>query len=152
MAHIQLTEQEDDLIWDLDPSGAYTPKAGYLMLSAEAGGREEVWWWRKLWKLKCPSKARLFMWCVLENRVSTWDILQKRSFQGPGWCALCKKELEMIPHLFINCSFTIAVWKECMSQVGLNHRWEGNTVNSVWENWWRSFSHSKLKTLPLIVI
>ena len=39
-----------------------------------------------------------------------------------------------------------------MSQVGLNHRWEGNSVNSAWENWWRSFSHSKLKTLPLLII
>ena len=88
LAHIQLTEHEDDLVWDLDPAGVYTPKAGYLFLSADDGGREEVWWWRSLWKLKCPSKARLFMWCALENRVPTWDILQKRGFQGPGWCVL----------------------------------------------------------------
>ena len=74
-AHIQISEQEDVLIWDLDPEGVYTPKAGYLKLSAEVGVREEVWWWRSLWKVKCPSKARLFMWCVLENRVPTCDIL-----------------------------------------------------------------------------
>ena len=152
LAHIQLTEQEDNLIWDLDPGGAYSPKAGYLILSTEDGGREEVWWWRSLWKLKCPAKARLFMWCVLEDRALTWDILQKRSFQGPGWCVLCKKELETIPHLFISCPYMTAVWKDCLSQVGLNHRWEGITVSSAWENRWRSYSYSKFKPLPLIIL
>ena len=39
-----------------------------------------------------------------------------------------------------------------MRQVGLNHRWEGISVNSAWETWWRSFSRSKLKTLPLLII
>ena len=61
MSHIQLSEQEDDLIWELDLGGVYTPKAGYLILSAEVGVREKVWWWKYLWKLKCPSKTRLFM-------------------------------------------------------------------------------------------
>ena len=131
-SHIQLSEQEDELIWELDLGGMYTPKAGYLCLSAEAGGREDIWWWKILWKLKCPAKTRLFMWCVLENRAPTWDILQRRSFQGPGWCALCKKELETNTHLFIWCSFTVAFWKECMRLVGLNHRWEGISVNSAW--------------------
>ena len=92
------------------------------------------------------------MWCVLENRAPTWDILQKRSFQGPGWCVLCKKELESISHLFITCPFSIAVWKECMSLVGMDYRWEGNSVNSALENWWRSVTHKKLKSLPLLVI
>ena len=76
----------------------------------------------------------------LENRVPTWDILQKRNFQGPGWCVLCKKELESISHLFITCPFSIAVWKESMSLVGLDYRWDGNSVNNAWENWWRHVS------------
>ena len=79
-AHIILTEHEDLLVWDADPGGAYTHKAGYLFLSAGVELREEVWWWRPLWKLKCPAKTKLFMWCVLNNKVPTWDVLQKRNF------------------------------------------------------------------------
>ena len=41
-AHIILTEHEDSLVWDADPGGAYTPKAGYLFLSAGVEQREEV--------------------------------------------------------------------------------------------------------------
>ena len=96
-------------MWDADAGGAYTPKAGYLFLSARVVLREEVWWWRPLWKLKFPAKTKLFMWCVLNNKVPTWDVLQKRSFQGPGWCVLCKRELETTYHLFHTCSFSSVV-------------------------------------------
>jgi len=151
-AHIQISDRDDVLIWEPNPEGAYTPKAGYLKLSSEEGIREEVWWWRSLWKLHCPSKTRLFMWCVLENRAPTWDILQKRSFQGPGWCVLCKQDLETSTHLFLACPFSIAVWTECLRLVGMNLRWEGHTVNSAWERWWRNAPNANLKTLPLLVI
>ena len=83
-ANILLTDQEDTLVWEADPGGVYTPKAGYLCLSAGVEQRDEDWWWRPLWGLKCPAKTKLFMWCVLNNKVPTWDVLQKRSFQGPS--------------------------------------------------------------------
>ena len=31
---IKLRDKDDVLIWDVDPSGKYTPKAGYIKLSA----------------------------------------------------------------------------------------------------------------------
>ena len=78
-AQIQLSERDDVLIWDLDSGGRYTPKAGYIKLSVDGFQRVMIWWW----KINCPPKARLFMWCVLENKVSVWDNLQKRCFNGP---------------------------------------------------------------------
>ena len=45
------------------------------------------------------------MCSVLENKSYTWENLQKRCFQGPGWCALCKVVGESILHLFIHCLF-----------------------------------------------
>ena len=101
-ANILLSDQEDLLVWEADPEGVYTPKMGYLCLSVGVENRVDVWWWRSLWKLKCPAKTKLFMWCVLNNKVPTWDVLQKRSFQGPGWCVLCKRELESTSHLFLS--------------------------------------------------
>lgn len=49
-ANISLTDWEDELLWDGDPGGAYTPKAGYVQLSVDFFQREVTWWWRKLWK------------------------------------------------------------------------------------------------------
>lgn len=42
--HIQLRDREDVLIWDSDPAGRYTSKAGYIMLNAVGNQREMRWW------------------------------------------------------------------------------------------------------------
>ena len=105
-----------------------------------------------MWRLKCPAKTKLFMWCVLNNKVPTWDILQKRSFQGPGWCVLCKRELESTLHLFLTCSYILDVWKEITILVGFNCQWEGATVGEAWESWWRRTNQKQHKILPLLVI
>jgi hypothetical protein len=102
-SQIRLNDREDELIWDSTPSGIYTPKEGYIQLNLEQLQREPVWWWKKLWKIKCPTKTRLFMWNALSNKVPTWDILQKRNNHGPGWCYLCKSVGESILHLFLEC-------------------------------------------------
>ena len=114
--------------------------------------REEVWWWRPLWKLKCPAKTKLFMWCVLNNKVPTWDVLQKRSFQGPGWCVMCKRELETTHHLFYTCCFSSEVWRVVSTLVGFNCQWEGDSIGAAWDSWWRRTPQKHLKILPLLVI
>ena len=92
------------------------------------------------------------MWCVLNNKVPTWDMLQKCSFQGPGWCVLCKKELETTYHLFLSCCFSIEVWKEVSSVVGFNCQWEGDSIGNAWDSWWRRILQKHFKMLPLLVI
>jgi len=151
-AHIHLIDQEDELIWDMDPNGRYTPKARYIKLSSLDEQREIEWWWRPLWKIKCPAKVKIFMWSAMEGKVPTWDILQKRNFNGPGWCVLCKRAQESITHLFISCSFAVEVWKYCSSLVGGNLRWEGDLVGRAWDSWWRRTPLTKHKFLPLLVI
>ena len=79
-AHFLLQDREDMIAWDFDSSRIYSPRAGYTKLSTRAVLGEERWWWKKLWKLNFPPKTRLFMWCVLENKVPTWDVLQHRCF------------------------------------------------------------------------
>ena len=151
-AHIILSDQVDLLVWEAAPGGDYTAKAGYLLLSAGVVQREAVWWWRPLWRLKCPAKTKLFMWCVLNNKVPTWDVLHKRSFQGPSWCVLCKRELETSLHLFVTCCYSIEVWREVSSLTGINCQWEGVSIGAAWDSWWRRTTHKSLKMLPLLVI
>jgi len=152
LSNIVLNDEEDSLVWEADPEGNYTPKAGYIVLSSEADQRDHAWWWKPLWKLNCPAKSKLFMWCVLENKAPTWDNLQKRSFQGPGWCILCKRAQESVEHLFLTCPFSVEVWKECSVLVGFQCQWSGASLGAVWEAWWRRTTVMKHKYLPLLVI
>ena len=129
-SQVQLRDREDVMIWDSAPRGKYTPKGGYLKLSEIGFEREAKWWWKKLWKIHSPPKTRLFLWCVLENKVPTWDTLQKRGFQGQGSFVLCKAEEESVNHLFLKCAYCIEVWKECVKLLGLGLecRWEGDSI------------------------
>jgi hypothetical protein len=76
-------DQDDELLWDGDPGGAYTPKTRYVQLSVDFFQQEVTWWWRKLWKQRCFAKGKILVWSILENRIPMWDNLQKRQFNGP---------------------------------------------------------------------
>jgi hypothetical protein len=77
VGHIRLIDREDKLVWQKDPSGAYTPKMSYIALSMDLFQQHQIWWWKGLWKLKCPQKAKIFLWAALNGKVPTWEILQK---------------------------------------------------------------------------
>jgi hypothetical protein len=57
-----------------------------------------------------PLKIKLFLWLSMEGKILTWDSLQKRGWEGPGRCPLCRKESESITHLFTSCTFARTVW------------------------------------------
>jgi hypothetical protein len=67
--NVKIREDDDQLLWSLDPTRTYVPKLGYKALTEE--GRDKVWWWRTIWKLRCPSKNKIFMWLILKNRFPT---------------------------------------------------------------------------------
>lgn len=109
VSHIRLTDSQDELIWELVAHGSYTPKTGYQRLCSRAFPMAPKWWQIGLWKLKCPLMVKIFMWCVLENRIPTWDRMKNRHLEGPGWCPLCKNNEEIPNHLFLSCSFSLQV-------------------------------------------
>jgi hypothetical protein len=152
LAQLRLSDSEDVLIWDVAPSGSYTPKLGYLKCHSDLFLQEPVWWWNKLWKVKSPTKTRLFMWNVLCNKVPTWDNLQKRNFVGPGWCSLCKTDEESSTHLFLKCSYINKVWLEISKMLNLQCLWEGRNLEHSWQLWWENKFYKHLKALPLLVI
>lgn len=84
--NIRLTKRDDEFLWDGDLRGVYTPKVGYVQLNIDPLQQDEKWWWRKIWKQKCPAKGKILVWTILENKIPTWDILQKSQFHGPSWC------------------------------------------------------------------
>jgi ribonuclease HI len=134
------------------PSGIYTPRMGYIKLNLDLYQREPVWWWKNLWKLNCPAKTRLFMWNVLSNKVSTWEILQKRNNHGPGWCSLCKYEGETTIHIFLECRFIIEVWSEVSRLLDLRCNWIDPSLEQVWQDWWSTRIYRGLRALPLLII
>ena len=74
-------------------------------------------WWKQLWKSKGPLKAKITLWLTLNNKLLTWDNLQKRGWIGPNRCALCYSDEEIVSHLFNFCSYAEFVWKEACTEL-----------------------------------
>ena len=90
-SNITLNNNEDVLVWVFSKDGIYSPKDGYIQLIKEKEGIEQVWWWRAVWKFKCPFKNKIFMCFLLSNKSLTWDVLRRKGREGPGRCYLCKE-------------------------------------------------------------
>lgn len=70
-SHVRIKNEQDNLIWAHGKTGGYTPKEGYSFLMEKKGWSAPEWWSKSLWKLKCPMKARIFLWCILRRKVPT---------------------------------------------------------------------------------
>ena len=100
-------EKEDKLVWTKNPvNGDFTTKLGYKTWAWEQHQGEKVDWWKQLWKSKGPLNAKLTLWLTLNNKLLTWDNLQRRGWIGPNRCALCYSNEETVSHLFNLCSYT----------------------------------------------
>ena len=118
---------------------------------AQEGWGAPRWWNKSIWKLKCPAKTRLFFWCILHNKVPTWDFLQKRGKQGPSWCSLCKSADENTQHLFLFCPFNSSLWAETLSLINIPLLWHGDDISKAWNHWWQEASNDKVRSIPLLI-
>lgn len=150
-AHIHLQDRRDELCWTGNPSCIYTPKAGYAFLCTDLLDRDVKWWWRKVWKLRCPTKAKLLTRTNIANKTPTWEVLQRKNHIGPGWCALCKDAFESITHLFIDCRFVKEVWNTLSDLLGKRFSWEWDSLELAWKRWLDDRSLHFFHSLPALV-
>lgn len=92
---------------------------------SQNGWENPDWWAKSLCNLKGPAKSKLCFWCVLLQKVPTWDFLQRRGRIGPGRGPLCKDTAETVQHLFLLFSFNSSLWAEMLSMINVPYRWEG---------------------------
>jgi hypothetical protein len=133
---VQLVEKPDVLIWTRgDASGHISVKNVYVATKKKKWNFVIGGWRKAMWSWVCPLKIKLFTWLIVENKILTWEILQRRGFIGPSYCHLCKKSKETTYHLFVECSFTLAVWNKIKSSINILGRWTGNTLSKCFKLW-----------------
>eukprot|EP00253_Pinus_taeda_P010347 PITA_10347 len=146
-SNVRIKSDSDVLLWAHGKTGHYSPKEGYAYLMDQKGWAAPEWWSKKLWKLKCPLKSRVFLWCLLKKKVPTWDILQSRFFIGPGRCPLCKVAGETINHLFMSCPVSTCIWGELIKMLNIRAHWVTVSLDEVWRKWWNDHPESNLRNL-----
>ncbi|XP_062014798.1 uncharacterized protein LOC133731445 [Rosa rugosa] len=103
---------EDKLIWTASSSGELTAKHAYIFLRQPS---PSVAWGKSLWSKFILPRMSLLAWKVLRGRVISDDFLQRRGVALVSRCDLCGIDSESLDHIFLNCSFTAAIWSHFTS-------------------------------------
>lgn len=85
---------EDKIIWHYDKTGKYMVKSGYKLFmnnkinEASSSSYPMGNVWKNLWKLKIPSKIKIFYWKVLHEIIPTNRNLSKRGVSSSSICPM----------------------------------------------------------------
>ena len=75
--------------------------------------------WKPLWKPKMPPKVSLYIWTAALGKILMIYNLWKRWVMVIDQCCMCKKDGEMINHLFIHCPVARELWNLIISLFGV---------------------------------
>lgn len=126
---IRLTNQKDQLIWDIASDGIPSAKSLYDHLIKDHCSLQIGGWRHSIWHKHIPLKILCFWWLVLDNAILTWDNLIKREHFGPGICVLCSDGNEDINHIFVHCKYTRYIWSRLEEHYNLTLNWGTHDIN-----------------------
>jgi len=81
---VLIQEKKDTLLWlGGDNYGIPLAKNLYSSIISTKAILKVDYWKQKLWKWKIQLKVKVFAWLALEEKILTWDTLQKRGWTCP---------------------------------------------------------------------
>ena len=114
LANVQIGGDEDKVKWKMEKSGLYSTKSMYRLLSFEGVINK---WLQKLWNNRTPTKLKVFLWLLFQNRLQSGEALKKKHWKRDGRCILCRV-VESVDHIFFECVISSFVWCSCMEALG----------------------------------
>ncbi|KAK8647013.1 hypothetical protein V6N13_120772 [Hibiscus sabdariffa] len=137
------SKPSDELVWRCDPTGVYSPKSGYRLLSETAIHQHTLSldtysslffsFYSSLWELPVPAKCKTFMWRFMHNFVPTFSNLCLRKLMVRNMCPLCELHADTTDHMVFSCSIT----QQILGLVGLPstpivHNQDSNATFATW--------------------
>ncbi|KAJ3701298.1 hypothetical protein LUZ61_005003 [Rhynchospora tenuis] len=98
----------DTPLWKFHHSH-FTPNSFYSIFKTNPTHCSDL---RLIWKLKAPPRMIVFAWQMLQGRIPTQDVLQKRGWHLANRCPLCASALETVLHISQDCPFFISVCQQ----------------------------------------
>ncbi|CAN6338215.1 unnamed protein product [Urochloa humidicola] len=75
-----------------------------------SGIKEMADQWKKLWKVKVPSKIRVFAWRLALNSIPVNHVLKCRNMAKSAACRICGAEKDTWRHALLFCNMSRCVW------------------------------------------
>jgi hypothetical protein len=73
--------------------------------------------WTSIWKIKVPSKLKVFLWRLARQSLPTGDTRYKRNMATSPRCGLCGASSDSWRHALLECHMAKCVWSLCDEQV-----------------------------------
>lgn len=110
----------DHMIWSHSKDGNVSVKTCYNWLARSRNNSSMInSKWQNLWKLRCPTHIRHFLWLLAHRKTSVRDNLRKRGIDVLVSCPLCHLHEETISHLFLTCDKVLPIWDSLQFSYGI---------------------------------
>src|SRR5438552_15658349 len=76
--------------------------------SSNSGDQEAQW--QQLWKIKVPSKLRIFAWRLAQASLPTGEVRHHRHMAVTAVCSVCGSAPDTWRHALLECNMSRAVW------------------------------------------
>lgn len=96
------------MVWSLN-NARFSVKDAYRHLCEP---HSNVLDWDLIWKIKVPSRIKVFLWKIAKNILPTKSLIFTRTRIGNGLCMACNIAIEDVEHVFWKCSKVQEVWRE----------------------------------------
>ncbi|KAF4354804.1 hypothetical protein F8388_018008 [Cannabis sativa] len=112
---INQSTEDDYWYWFGEKDGSYSVSSAYKLIQDKKASPQnltESTFWKKLWSLKVPPKAKDLMWRAVSNCLATRVNLCIKKVLTDSACPLCGIYAETEIHLFVTCQFASSCWEE----------------------------------------
>ncbi|XP_019158428.1 PREDICTED: uncharacterized protein LOC109155150 [Ipomoea nil] len=104
-------DYEDSWYWMGNPTREYTVKNAYRRVIGDFVNSPSAFdKWVTMWKLKIPSKWKIFLWRAICDILPTTNNLIIKSVEVSLACPMCDLAHEDIMHALISCDYSRMVW------------------------------------------
>lgn len=109
-----LIGSSNKILWGLSSDGNFSARSALTLKSAGEGEASEPLattdFWKRIWSLNIPKKAKNFMWCLYIASIPTNSNLIKKNAIENANCPICFNEEEIAIHIVQNCKAENDVW------------------------------------------
>lgn len=106
-----VTGAKDCLSWGQTPSGQFTVKYVYKLLTRdEYPGPNMESFFRKMWSVAVPERVKVFLWLVGNQAIMTNAERHRRHLSGTDLCQVCRGGIETILHVLRDCPAMTGIW------------------------------------------
>jgi hypothetical protein len=67
--------------------------------------------WKTIWKLRVPSKVKIYIWRIMQETIPCRVVLANRHVPVNTQCPLCQCGAEDIKHMLFECPRARLVWE-----------------------------------------